>query len=123
MNGELDLQFVEIALKVMVLYGGAGLVAWAIIDKIKARLKGPYSLSLFGKRIIGWTAWTDFSIRTLALALSAVVALGAWYLCVELGFFASPEPTWQSWVIHIGAVAGPATGASQFIHGLINKQK
>ena len=109
MNGELDLQFVEIALKVMVLYGGAGLVAWAIIDHFKAAMKA--------------AGWSDFVIRTLALALSAVVALGAWYLCVELGFFAKPDPTWQSWLIHIGAVAGPATGASQFIHGLINKNK
>jgi len=109
MNGELDLGFVEVALKVMVLYGGSGLVAWAIVDKIKSDLKA-------------W-GWTDFVIRTVALVLSAGVALGAWFLATELGFFAKPDPTWQSWLIHIGAVAGPATGASQFIHGLINKNK
>ena len=109
MNGELDLQFVEIALKVIVLYGEAGRVAWAVIDHFKALMKA--------------AGWSDFIIRTLALTLSAVVALGAWYLCVELGFFAKPDDTWQSWLIHIGAVAGPVTGASQFIHGLINKNK
>jgi hypothetical protein len=109
MNGELDLGFVEVALKVLVLYGGSGLVAWALVDKGKVKMKE--------------VGWTDFTVRTIALVLSAGIALVAWWVATELGFFAKPDSTWQSWFIHIGAVAGPATGASQFIHGLINKRK
>jgi hypothetical protein len=54
--------------------------------------------------------------RVGTLALSAVLAMGAFAAAVGLGYFDQPSG-WQGWLEALFAVAFVAVGGSQLIHG------
>ena len=60
--------------------------------------------------------WTSEIKRYVALALAAVLAMGAYAASVGLTYLPQPE-TVQSWIEALFAVAGVSIGLSQGIHG------
>lgn len=108
MNGELQTDFIVLVIKAIVLWGLAGVLAFEVMKLLNPRLKT--------------AGWTDFALRWLALVLAGLIALAGWALGIALGIFQQPGPTWQAWFIDVAAVVGMATGASQWIHGLVDKR-
>ena len=104
----LDVGAVELIIKALVFWGLSGWVAFQIMAKI-----GPY---------LKERMWNDFHLRWFSMLLATLIALSAWSLGLWLSFFDPPGDTPQEWFINIAAVIGMATGASQFIHGYVDKR-
>jgi len=77
---------------------GAGIVAYAVMNKIK------------------WQEYQAETKRYVSLALSVVLAWAAWFALLWFGAQAAPT-TAQGWIQTLFAVAMPALLSAQSLHG------
>ena len=84
---------------------GAGIVAWWLIDQFKIGL-----------------GWTDEHRRWLALAVSGVLALGAWW--AQIAMLYQPMPAdWRAGVEQGVAILFTAFGVSQLAHARVKQER
>lgn len=104
----IPLDFLPMLVKVVVLWGGSGFLTYKFMDAVKPYLRSH--------------GWTDLALTTLSFCMSGSISIVAWWLGMNLGIFAWPEATWQSWLTHAAAVVGLATGAAQWVFTWADKQ-
>lgn len=85
--------------------GGAGVIAWFLMDKIEfLKTLGP-----------------DYK-RYASLALTALLAVAGWLASIGMAYVVPPE-TWRGWVESVFSVIAVALLVSQGVHGAINLRK